>query len=268
MKIQTAVCLLAARVTCAVVTCAVVACALVNAAEPIDVGSRLELMVDDYLIEEMTGAALTLHRPVPREVAIVFDKPWEGNTSAYHTVFQDGELFRMYYRGSHYDEKTRKGRGERVCYAESRDGIRWTKPELGLVEFAGSKKNNIIWSGIGSHDFAPMKDANPDCRPEQRYKALARGEGGLYAFKSADAIRWSLISDKPVITKGAFDSQNLAFWDTVRGRYVDFHRGFRNGFRDIMTCTSHDFRNWSEPVWLEYPGAPPEHLYTNQVTPY
>lgn len=245
-----------------------VAGAAVQAAEPIDIGSRLELMVDDYLIERMTGAALTLHRPTPREVAIVFDKPWEGNTSAYHTVFRDGEIFRMYYRGSHYDEKTGKGRGERACYAESTDGIRWTKPELGLVEFQGSKKNNIIWSGMGSHDLAPMKDANPDCRPDERYKAVARGEDGLYAFKSPDGIHWSLISDKPVITKGAFDSQNLAFWDPLRRRYVDFHRGFRDGVRDIMTATSEDFRHWTEPVWLEYPGAPPEHLYTNQVIPY
>ncbi len=249
------------------------ACAVVQAAEPIDVGSRLELMVDDHLIDKMTGAALTLQRPTAREVAIVFDKPWEGNTSAYHTVFQDGELFRMYYRGSHYDEKTGKGRGERACYAESADGIHWTKPELGIVfynsvGFDGSKRNNIIWSGVGSHDFAPMKDANPDCKPDEQYKALARGEGGLYAFKSADGVHWSLIGDKPVITKGAFDSQNLAFWDPVRRRYVDFHRGFRNGVRDIMTATSDDFRHWSEPVWLEYPGAPAEHLYTNQILPY
>jgi hypothetical protein len=74
--------------------------------------------------------------------------------------------------------------------------------------------------------------------------------------------------DKPVITQGAFDSQNLAFWDGVRGRYVDFHRGFRDGVRDIMTCTSDDFLTWTEPEWLEYPGSPKEHLYTNQIAPY
>ena len=240
-----------------------------HAAEPIDVGSRLEPMVDDYLIDTMTGMALTLQRPTPREVAIVFDKPWEGNTSAYPTVFQDGETFRMYYRGSHFDEKTRRNAHEEfVCYAESRDGIHWSKPELGLVEFDGSKRNNIVHSGIGSHDFAPMKDTNPDCEPGERYKAMGRGDGGLYALKSPDAVHWSLLSDKPVITKGAFDSQNLAFWDSVRNRYVDFHRGFRNGLRDIMTATSDDFRHWSEPVWLEYPAAPAEHLYTNQIIPY
>ena len=54
----------------------------------------------------------------------------------------------------------------------------------------------------------------------------------------------------------------------MRGRYVDFHRGGKDGVRAIMTCTSKDFLTWTEPVWLEYPGAPKEHLYTNAVTPY
>ena len=76
------------------------------------------------------------------------------------------------------------------------------------------------------------------------------------------------MSEGAVITKGAIDSQNLAYSDAQRGRYVDFHRGFNNGVRDIMTCTSKDFLHWTEPVWLEYPGAPNEHLYTNQIAPY
>jgi len=77
-----------------------------------------------------------------------------------------------------------------------------------------------------------------------------------------------LMSDKPVITSGAFDSQNLAFWDSVRGCYVDYHRQGRNGKRDIMTCTSADFLKWTKPKFLEYPGAPAEHLYVNQIQSY
>ena len=69
--------------------------------EVIDVGARRELFVDRYLIESMDGAELRLHRPTPREIAIVHDQPWEGNSSNYKTVFKDGDLYRMYYRGSH-----------------------------------------------------------------------------------------------------------------------------------------------------------------------
>ena len=237
--------------------------------EPIDIGSRLELFVDDFIIDKLQDARQRLHRPTPCELAIVHDQPWEGNTCFYHTVFRDGDLFRMYYRGSQHTP----GKGSThqvVCYAESEDGIRWTKPELGLVAFDGSKKNNIIWDGVGHHNFVPFKDPSPDCTPEARYKAIggSKGEGGLFAFQSPDAIHWSLMSDNPVITKGAFDSQNLAFWDTVRGCYVDYHRQGRNGKRDIMTCTSPDFLDWTEPKFLEYPGAPSEHLYVNQIQPY
>ncbi|HIE52779.1 MAG TPA: hypothetical protein EYP85_13575 [Armatimonadetes bacterium] len=234
-----------------------------------NIGSRRELFVDDWLSERMEGVELRLHHPTPREVVIAFDQPWEGNTCAYVSVFQDGDRFRMYYRGSNHDLKTGKETHPSfTCYAESRDGIHWTRPELNLFEFEGSKRNNIVWQGVGSHNFTPFKDANPACPPEARYKALGVGKGGLYAFQSPDGIHWSLLRPQPVITKGAFDSQNLAFWDSVRGHYVEFHRGFREGFRDIMTSTSEDFIQWTEPQWLDYGDAPREHLYTNAIRPY
>jgi hypothetical protein len=242
--------------------------------EPVDVGSRLELLVDRFLIDQTKGdVALCLHKPAAQEVVLVTDKPWEGNTSAYFTIFQDGDRYRMYYRGSHFDEKTRQSPHREVaCYAESTDGVRWTKPELGLVEFDGSKRNNIVWDGVGSHDFTPFRDANPACPAEARYKALGCGDGkhqrGLYAFQSPDGIRWKLMQEEPVITQGAFDSQNLAFWDAARGAYADYHRGFRSGVRDIMTATSKDFLHWTDPVFLQYPDAPREHLYTNAIRAY
>ena len=66
----------------------------------IGIGSRLELFVDDHLIERFSGAELRLHRPEPQNVVLRFDAPWEGNTCGYVTVFQDGDIYRMYYRGS------------------------------------------------------------------------------------------------------------------------------------------------------------------------
>ncbi|MCH8217236.1 MAG: hypothetical protein IH892_10745 [Planctomycetes bacterium] len=245
-----------------------------QSAEPIEIGSRRELFVDRYLIEELSGgAALTLHKPQPQEVVLTTDKPWEGNTCAYYTIFRDGDRYRMYYRGSHYDEKSKKAAHPEVtCYAESTDGIHWSKPELGLFEFDGSKKNNIVWDGIGTHCFVAFKDENPDCPPAARYKGIARGrprgKKGLYVFKSPDGIHWSLLRTEPVITDGAFDSQNLAFWDRHANVYREYHRTFVDGVRAIMTGTSTDFVNWSEPVLLKFPGAAKEHLYTNAVRVY
>jgi hypothetical protein len=247
-----------------------------RAAEPVAIGSRLELLVDDFLIDTMSGEAeLELHHPTPREVVLVHDAPWEGSGCGYHTVFQDGDLYKMFYRGSHITvEGGKLGRGHEyvACIATSPDGIHWTKPELGVCEFQGSTKNNIIWVGRpAAHDFTPFKDTNPACAPAARYKAISTAgmRKGALAFQSPDGIHWTPMNDgKPVITKGAFDTQNLAFWDAVRGEYRAYVRDFRKGKRDVRTCTSQDFIHWSEPVWLNWPGVPAEQIYTNQIKPY
>lgn len=235
---------------------------------PFDIGSRLEPLFDEALIASMTGAALRLHEPVAREAVIVFDKPWEGNTSTYVTVFPDDGLFRMYYRGSDYDLKTEAYSENVTCYAESRDGIHWTKPELGLVAWRGSKANNIVWSGPGAENFAPFKDTNPACPPEARYKALGGGDKGLRAFKSADGLRWSLLRETPVLTGSWFDSLNTSFWDEIRGEYREFNRNWIQDVREIQMTASPDYLNWAPFVWLDWQGAPREHLYTNAILPY
>ena len=110
-------------------------------------GSRLELFVEPSLVEELRGEArLQLQRPIPREVALVTDRPWEGNACFTFTIFQDGNRYRMYYRGWHFETgKTLEfPRRQVTCYAESLDGIHWYRPNLGLVEFEGSKRNNIL----------------------------------------------------------------------------------------------------------------------------
>jgi len=126
-----------------------------------------------------------------------------------------------------------------------------------------------------------FKDENPDCPPDAQYKAVLRSSGprGLLAFKSPDGIHWSPMSDKPVITEGAFDSQNLAFWDPVRREYRAYWRIFTagvttektwkpGGHRAIRTATSPDFLNWGPHADLTYVDSPPEHLYTNQIKAY
>lgn len=241
--------------------------------QPVAISNRLEPFADDFFIDRFSGnAELRLHSPVDREIVIKHDQPWEGNTSAYHTVFHDGEKYRMYYRASHaanFGDGLIKDHPEFTCYAESADGIHWTKPNLGLFEFNGSTDNNIVLANDpATHDFAPFLDTNPDSSPEAKYKAIGRGKGGLYVYKSPDGIGWQRMHDQPVISDGAFDSLNVAFYDSFRNRYVDFHRGFRSGVRDIKTAHSDDFLLWSNPEWLSYPGVSPEHLYTNGIFAY
>ena len=260
---------------------------------PIALGSRRELLIDDLLIERLTGKAeQRLHHPQPQELAIEHDAPWEGSGCGYHSVFRDGDRYRMYYKAWHLDVSSGKLRTDShplfQCYAESDDGIRWRKPELGLHEFNGSKANNIVMvpgkaPGVQSDPghVAIFKDDNPSASADARYKAIVRSSGarGLLPFKSADGLNWQPMSDTPVITDGAFDSQNLAFWDAVRGEYRAYWRYFTAGTIDdktwkpagdraIRTATSPDFIHWSQQADLTYVDSPSEQLYTNQVKPY
>ena len=228
-----------------------------------DIGSRLEPFVDDWLIGNMHNLGLKLHSPIKREVVLRFDAPWEGPTSAYITVMKDEDRYRMYYRGSGHEGPQYS---EVTCYAESKDGITWTKPSLGIFEVKGSTDNNIIWIGEGTHNFTPFKDRNPEALKEERYKAVAGGP--LIALASPDGIHWKKIRGEPIITKGAFDSQNLAFWDSWQRQYVAYFRGFREGFRQVLRCTSPDFTYWTAPKWINLGDTPLEHFYTNATTPY
>lgn len=264
-------------------------CTPAMAADAISLGTKRELFVDEHLIASKRGMELKLHKPQAQEVALVCDAPWEGNTSGYFTLIQDGDRYRCYYRGTHFDEKLKKGAHEELtCYAESRDGITWTKPKLGLVEFQGSKENNIILVGAGCHNFTPFLDTNPNCPPESRFKALAgtgdnttrKKKPSLQAWHSADGIRWSRIREEPVIDAGAFDSQNLAFFDAELGAYRAYWRYFTGGHTDergwkpkgvraIRTAISKDLLSWTNMNNLAYgPNAPEVQLYTNAVRPY
>ena len=119
-----------------------------------------------------------------------------------------------------------------TAYAESSDGIHWTKPELGIVSVNGSTKNNgVLMDPAFSSDFSPFLDKRPGVPAEERYKALGGTmRTGLVAFTSADGLHWRKLREEPVfpITKQpSFDSQNLAFWSESEGKYVAYYRTFK-----------------------------------------
>jgi hypothetical protein len=239
---------------------------------PIPIGTQVQMFVDDRLVESnmRRGISLELQAPVRREVVLTTDKPWEGRESAYFTIIQDGKRFRLYYRGS--AAKTDLSEEQFTCLAESTDGIHFERPKLGLVDFNGSKDNNIILSGVQSHNFAPFLDTNPATKPDERYKALAGLQSQLFAYASPDGIHWKKLQAEPVLTKGTFDSLNLAFWDTQAKCYRCYSRyfdqGAYKGIRAIQHCKSQDFLHWSDPQPNEYAaGVPKEHFYTNATFP-
>jgi hypothetical protein len=239
----------------------------------IQMADHREIFVDHYLIDKLNGVSLKLHEPHDEGPVFYFDKPWEGAFSGYMTIIKDGDILRAYYRGTPVAKDG--GTNEVTCYAESKDGIHWEKPNLSLHQVNETFDNNVILANVPpfTHNFAPFLDTNPKTPSKEKYKALCgSSKSGLAAWISADGIQWRKKQEKSVMDNGEFDSQNVSFWSEYEQCYVCYFRtwstGFYKGFRSISKVTSDDYIHWSERKEMAYGNTLQEHLYTNQTSPY
>ncbi len=235
-------------------------------------GSRLELYVDGHLVAATDGVDLTMHHPRHEGTVLEFDRPWEGAFCGYVTVMRDEDRLRMYYRGLPISGSDGSP-NEVTCYAESQDGIHWTRPSLGIHEVEGTTDNNVILKdqAPATHNFCAFRDECPGVPESERYKGLGGTvHSGLIGYISADGLHWSRLADEAVFEDQGwvFDSQNVAFWSDAEQCYVLYYRKSPERFRAIARSTSADFREWSEPVMMDQGDVPKEHLYTNQTAPY
>jgi len=208
--------------------------------------------------------------------------PDHGHAVLYGSVIKDGDRFRMWYLGM-FETEIKGGQApgywRPMCYAESTDGINWTKPGLGLVEFNGSKANNICLIEGEPHsltrvnDFLSVLQEPDDPDPSRRYKAAFIAHvpydevrGGMsqvgvkekrvcatIAAVSADGLQWKVVGDRPANAGGErFEVSGLY-------RFGDFYYtpgqliapwGWRpdgsDGGRIMLTYRSADFVHWSQ----------------------
>ena len=241
-----------------------------------NINSRLELFVDDWLIEEMNGVSLQMHRPIPQEVVLEFNRPWEGSISYDPVVMKEDSRYRLWYRGCG-SESTWED--QCTAYVESADGVHWERPTLGIFEFNRSRKNNIVLQGSDAKALCVFKDSNPKTPDSERYKAIGVGSpidkrATLRGFTSPDGVHWQTLDQDPILIAPddrwpMFDSHNIAFWDTLQSRYVAYMRGWTPpGIRAIRRSVSDDFRQWSNPEFIDLGDSPTEHLYKNACTQY
>jgi hypothetical protein len=97
-------------------------------------------------------------------------------------------------------------------------------------------------------------------------------KSGLVGFKSKHGVHRKKISKTPLFRKGAFNSQNVAFWSESENCYVLYFRTWTgpdySGKRTISRTTSKDFIHWAEPERMDFGFTPLKHLYTNQTSQY
>ncbi len=241
-----------------------------------NINSRLELFVDDWLIEEMNGVDLQMHSPISQEVVLEFNQPWEGSISYDPVVMKEGDRYRLWYRGCG-SESTWED--QCTAYAESTDGVHWERPTLGIFEFNGNRENNIVLQGTEAKALCVFRDGNPNTSDSERYKAIGVGppidkRATLRGFTSPDGVHWQTLDRDPILIAPddpwpMFDSHNVAFWDTMQDRYVIYARGWiPPGIRSIRRSVSDDFRHWSDLEFIDLGNSPIEHLYKNACTQY
>lgn len=250
---------------------------------PVDIGSRLELFIDHHLVDRLEGTELKMGSPVDEGNVMDFDLPWEVPFSGAHSIIKDGDLFRLYYRGANVDARGEYDpTSEVTCYAESRDGIHWTKPILGLHEYNGNKANNIIMPPGNelrvSHNFAVFLDDRPEVPKGERFKAVGGvRHHGLFRYVSGDGVHWRLFSEEPLFYGYPLDTLNVAIWSPGEGVYAAYIRTWSEtkvgenrfkGYRWVGRAVSKDFKTWSEPEMMDFGDTPPEHIYTNATHHY
>lgn len=234
------------------------------------------LLLDARIIDKVENAHLTVGVVQKDENNPLFgeDKPWEPRfDNPYCSIIYDEEeeIFKCWYsifiksgawgefpgEGLPSDQRAwvewGKGvRGFGVCYATSKDGIHWDKPELGLIEFNGSKKNNIVIEY--NHGVTVMKDLH-ETDPQKRYKAIHPERESSYVWFSPDGIHWGEGIDVGPMDYG--DTNNCVWWDPDLEQYVIITRSWGGepespvyagrGHRQPSRSVSRDFLHWSKP---------------------
>lgn len=259
---------------------------LCSLALPLHAAEQVFFAFDDQNIAWQHNLKLTLetaqkHPQNPVLRAGPPGAPDHGHSILYGTVLKQGDTFRMWYLGM-VEKENKAGQApgwwRPMCYAESKDGVTWTKPELGLVDFDGSTKNNIcliegeVHSMTRVNDFLSVLHEPEDPDPARRYKCAyiahmpfdeVRGgrskigphERRWAAFvtaTSADGLKWKVVGDRPANAGGErFEVSSLY-------RFGDFYYGTgqlispwswradgSDTGRDMLAYRSPDFATWS-----------------------
>lgn len=236
-------------------------------------GTR-NLFVDDYNISEISGLVRSMNSPQKHgSNPLVFpDKPWEeGSVFAKNSVIFDhkDQKYKMWYRV------------HGTCYAESKDGLVWDKPNLGFAKYGDSYDNNIIGRDVfqivsGKDDFKKLKEGN-------KYMSVNWSqEMGNYLITSPDGMKWDEgrkidiqgAGDTFIVTKSTMaltgtDPGNLPGYPNGKDlpRYIGVVRWckpvgrfdgssiYRPTRRVQALVASNDMFHWEKPVRILTPDA-------------
>ena len=213
---------------------------------PLEPVSR-HLFLDDDVVEETAGLCRSLHQPEKRGPVLKAEEPWDG---VYIACFAppmwipEKGVYQQVYE-CRYGEGEGK-RTHRYAMAISTDGLRWEKPDLGLVAFDGSRKNNLFPTPDG-HRLVHVVHDPDEADPSRRYKGLLTVPKGRVPVVSADGLLWEKLDAQ--LPSG--DAGTMAFHREKRLFMAMLKRpnpGTVGRSYDVSFST--DFEKWSEPRFV------------------
>ena len=205
--------------------------------------TKSQLFLDDLWIDEQHKLTRLWHpADIYPEPVLIAEKPWEGTSVSVGTVMKTADHWKLYYTARH----AMHGRSVH-CVAESEDGMQWERPSLGLVEFRGSKQNNIIPCGDGLFNSICH---DPDDK-EAPFKMIYLAPGGIWGSISKDGYHWTQL-DKPLISKPPASDVHALWFSKVDGKYIITHKTSRvpRSRRTVAIAESEDFRTFSDSRFI------------------
>jgi len=266
-------------------------CSLLYGQQAIDVGSQKQLFIDHKFIESAEGIKLTVQQPYQtREKLIIADQPWEQGAwiGSYSTITKEEKKIKLWYDiRSEWTEAHQNPTLMGIAYAESDDGIHFTKPVLNLIDWNGNRHNNLVMppnpDQVATGGGSVWRDENPNCPPEERYKSwiktYQRNKSGIKGphrvFTSADGVHWKL-DPRRVTGLRAADTQPSWFWEPRIGRYIGFSREWIReqsgyGIRAASYNESDDLFDWDnmamvlEPDEIDFTANPSMRIDTRRL---
>ncbi len=213
------------------------------------------LAIDDHLLPLRRNVSLYYSKPEARLEPVLTpsrDDPGKPDyiaTHFYGTVLFDQGKYRMWYYALGTGETESGFTVGPVCYAESDDGIQWVKPNLGQVEYKGSRDNNALdLPGERMYGGHVLKDEE-EADPERRYKMIYNLHNGkTWVFRSAtspDGIHWK-VKDRDAVDKfieiaGVYKHNGFyAVHGQASGHSEGGHPHGRQGYAAVST----NFEDW------------------------
>jgi len=223
--------------------------------------SGKHLFVDDTEIQSKVNVVRSLSAPVriPENPIVKPDQPWESTlTLQPGTVIYDEQehIYKMWYNS--LPTRSKPDIEEFICYATSEDGIHWTKPALDLVEYRGSKANNILLTWC-SWTLSVIKDLH-ESDPSKRYKlaywdAHNVGKKGVRVAFSPDGIHWTEYENNPVIPMASSGDTFCVMQDPVTHQFWMYHKSGIMPVRKVSRLVSEDFIHWKNDELVLEPDA-------------